>query len=71
MIDITATGENIKRLMVKNKVTYKDIQRALCFNTPQAIYKWMRGECLPSIDNMIVLADMFNCKIDDIVIVDK
>lgn len=71
MVDITATGENIKRLMVENKVTYKDIQYALCFNTPQAIYKWMRGECLPSIDNMIVLADMFNCKIDDIVIVDK
>ena len=71
MVDITATGENIKRLMVENKVTYKDIQCALCFNTPQAIYKWMRGECLPSIDNMIVLADMFNCKIDDIVIVDK
>lgn len=57
--------------MVENKITYKDIQCALCFNTPQAIYKWMRGECLPSIDNMIVLADMFGCKIDDIVIVDK
>lgn len=71
MVDITATGENIKRLMVENRVTYKDIQHALCFNTPQAIYKWMRGECLPSIDNMVVLADMFNCKIDDIVIVDK
>ena len=70
-INQTLTGENIKLMMVMNRVTYRDIQERLCFNTPQAIYKWTRGKNLPSIDNLVVLAEMFNCKIEDIIILDE
>ena len=44
---------------------------AFGFSTPQAIYKWIHGTALPSIDNLVILADMLNVTMDEIVIVDR
>lgn len=40
------------------------------FATPQAIYKWQQGISLPTVDNLVVLAAVFQVKIDDILVVD-
>ena len=66
-----ATGANIKTMMKARKIKVKDIQAVCGFGTPQAIFKWMRGDCMPTIDNMIIIADMFGCTMDDIVVVNK
>ncbi len=70
-IDIKATGENIARLRNDTGITVKKMQEILGFGTPQAIYKWQRGDALPTIDNMVVLADIFKVRIDDIVVLDQ
>jgi len=70
-VNLKATGANIKSLMIKNGVSVGALQKILGFSTKQAIYKWRRGETKPTIDNLVILADVFNCKLDDIVIVDK
>ena len=62
------TGRNIARLRKINDLTIKDIQDAMGFNTPQAIYKWMRGEAIPSIDNLVVLSELFDTAIDEILV---
>ena len=67
-IDIKATGENIARLRNDTGIKVKKMQEILGFGTPQAIYKWQRGDTLPTIDNMVVLADIFKVRIDDIVV---
>ena len=70
-VNMTATGANIKNMMKARNIKVKDVQAVCGFGTPQAIFKWMRGDCMPTIDNMIIIADMFDCKVDDIVVVDK
>ena len=40
-------------------------------DTPQAIFKWMRGDSVPTIDNMIIIADMFGVTIDQIVVIKR
>lgn len=65
--DPIGTGMNIKRLKEEHDLTVEVIRDALGFTTPQAIYKWMRGDGMPSVDSLIVLADLFGCRIDDIV----
>ena len=70
-IDITATGNNIKKLRDKNGFTTKNIMDTLGFNNPNAIYKWFRGLSLPTLDNLVILADMFGVNLDDIVVVRK
>ncbi len=68
-IDMKATGENIRAFIKKRKMRIADVQAAFGFNTPQAIYKWMRGDAMPTIDNVVILADIFGVEIGDIVAV--
>ena len=70
-IDMVNTGANISALRKKNGLTVKEVQDVLGFNTPQAIFKWQRGDSLPTLDNLVILADLFKVGIDDIVVVIK
>lgn len=67
-VNLIETGKNITRLMKKNGIKVTELQEILGFEYPQAIYKWKRGECLPTIDNLIILASVFNTTIDKIII---
>ena len=68
MIDLVKTGVNITRLMNENKIKVSDLQEIFGFEYPQAIYKWKRGECLPTIDNLVILSEVFKTTIDKIII---
>ena len=67
-IDLTATGQNIMELRKSRGYTVKDIQAYLGFEEPQAIYKWQRGETLPSTDHLFALAKLFEVPIEEILI---
>jgi len=71
VIDMQATGKNIADMRKARGITVHDIQCKMGFNTNQAIYKWQRGDAMPTIDNLVILADMFNVRIDDIIVVDR
>ena len=71
VIDMTATGLNITRLRKNAGMTVRDLQAIFGFSTPQAIYKWQRGEAMPTLDNMIVLAAVFNVTVDEILVLQE
>ena len=52
------TGERIRRLLLEQGYTIREIQGAFGFENPQAIYKWLSGKSLPSIDNFIIDGDI-------------
>ena len=62
---------NIKNIIKSKGFKISDVQARCGFNTPQAIFKWMRGDAVPTIDNLIILADMFDVPIDKIIIVTR
>ena len=70
-IDMVATGKNIAKLRKDAGLTVRALQEMFGFTTPQAIYKWQHGAAMPTIDNLVVLAVVFNVPIDDIIIVDN
>ena len=70
-IDMQATGRNIADMRKARGITIHDIQSRMGFNTNQAIFKWQRGDAMPTIDNLVILADMFHVKIDDIIVVNR
>ena len=59
MIDLCATGKRIKEVREQKGITVKALQAFLGFNEPVSIYKWQRGECLPTFDNMYAMACLF------------
>ena len=71
VIDMVKTGQKITKLRIKAGLTVKDLQRVFGFATPQAIYKWQRGDCLPTLDNLVVLSSIFGVFIDDIIVLDN
>ena len=68
VIDMAATGGNIVRLRREAGMSVKDLQNIFGFSTPQAIYKWQRGIAMPTIDNLVVLAAVFNITVDEILV---
>lgn len=68
-IDMIKTGQNINRLRQNVGISVKDLQNIFGFSTPQAIYKWQHGTALPTIDNLIVLAKVFDVRVDDILVI--
>ena len=48
----------------------KDMQAVFGFATPQAIYKWIHGTAMPSIDNLVILAAVLGVTMDEIIVVD-
>ena len=48
VINMAGTGHNIRQLRKAAGITVSDLQKAFGFSTPQAIYKWQRGDALVS-----------------------
>lgn len=68
-IDMVATGKRIREMRVARGMTVRDIQKIFGFSSVNTIYKWQNGKSMPTIDNMIVLAKIFEVTIDEIIAV--
>ena len=71
ILDITATGLKIKDLLKEKKIKAKDIAAKLGFASAYPIYKWMNGQTMPTLDNLVMLADLLDVKVDDVLVVKK
>lgn len=69
-IDMVKTGQNITKMRISAGLSVKDIQQIFGFSTPNAIYKWQKGQAMPTLDNIAVLAVLFGVRIDDILVMD-
>ena len=70
VIDMRLTGQNIASLRVKRGISVREMQHMLGFTTPQSIYKWQRGETLPTLENLAALACILDVAMDDILAVE-
>ena len=69
-VNTVATGQNINRLRIAANLSVRELQTVFGFATPQAIYKWIHGTALPTIDNLVILAAVLGVTMDEIVVVD-
>jgi len=67
-IDMDLTGQNIAFLREKAGMKVSELQAIFGFSTPQAIYKWQHGEALPTVDNLVILSEVFGVAIGDILV---
>lgn len=68
-IDMGKTGKNLERLIKQRGYSVKDIQYLLHLSCPQPIYRWMRGQVLPSVDHLFVLAKLLQVHMEELLIV--
>ena len=70
-IDLRRTGFNITALRKSKGLSVRQLMNIFGFNTPQAIYKWENGKCLPTIDNLVILASALGVTINDILVMEE
>ena len=68
VIDLIATGNNIRRLRMERGLTVRELQNYFGFEEPRAIYKWQKGESLPTVDNLYALGTLFEVPMDQILV---
>ena len=68
VLDMKATGSNIRRLRKEKHLRAQDISSFMGLESEQAIYKWQRGDCLPSIENLLALSVMMEITVNDILV---
>ena len=66
VVDMKLTGQKIADLRLKRGITVHELQTMLGFSNPQSIYKWQRGETLPTIENLVALACILSVPIEEI-----
>ena len=70
VVDMKLTGRNIADLRTARGISVRQLQDMLGCATPQAIYKWQRGETLPAIENLAALACILGVPMDAILAVE-
>ena len=68
VIDLAATGSRIKELRKERGYSVRDLQQYFGFDDPRAIYKWQKGDSLPTVDNLFALARLLEVPVDDILV---
>ena len=66
-LDTVATGNKIKRLMDERNVSIRDVSGFMKVSF-QAIYRWQKGETLPTTSNMYILGQLLGTDIDDMLV---
>ncbi len=66
-LDTVATGHMIKTLMDKKNVAIKDVSKAMNVSF-QAVYRWQKGETLPTISNLYILGQLLETDVDDMLV---
>lgn len=65
-IDMAATGRKIKSLMDARHMKATEVSSFMGFQEPRAVYKWLSGTTLPSVDNLMRLSKLLDTPMDEI-----
>ena len=68
VLDLEATGAKIKTLMKQRGISPRQLQLILNFPYVQTVYNWFAGKNMPTIDNLVVLAQILGVPMDEIVV---
>ena len=66
-INMEKTGKRIKKIIKKSGMTIKQVQEA-CGISAAAVCKWKNGQAMQTLDNLIILSDLWNVKMDDLIV---
>ena len=70
ILNAEETGKQIVNLREKCGLSVRMLADRLGYENPQLVYDWQKGRRIPSADNLVALAHIFQVKVDDILIVE-
>lgn len=67
VIDVAATGRNIGTMIRRSNYSVHDVADYLG-TTPSLVYRYIRGNVLPSTDRLLVLSRLLDVTINDMIL---
>lgn len=68
ILDPVATGRNIDDIRRDRNLSVAALRDALGLSTTNAIYKWFRGDSMPTLDNIVILSSILKVSINDMIV---
>ena len=62
------TGKHLKKLAQRSGYSVKDIQQYLNLSCPQPVYRWYKGDILPSVDNLLRLSELYQVHMEELLV---
>ena len=69
-INTIKTGQNLRKLSEERGYSAIRLSRTLGFSE-DCVFKWFAGINVPRVDTLVMLAEIFGKKIDDLIICDE
>lgn len=66
VIDMAATGRNIKNHMERRGYTVKMVQEYLGLACPQPVYRWLKGNTLPTVEHLYRLSRLLGVPMEEL-----
>ena len=67
-IDMRQSGMKLKHLLESAGYTPRMIQEYLHLSCVQPIYRWYKGQILPSVDHLFMLSELLNVHMEDLLV---
>lgn len=67
-IDMEKTGIHLKNMTEQEGYTVKDIQSYLHLACPQPIYRWFKGQVLPSVEHLYTLSKLLHVHMEELLL---
>lgn len=68
ILNPVATGRNIDDIRRDRNLSVAALKDALGLSTTNAIYKWFRGDSMPTLDNIVILSSILKVSINDMIV---
>lgn len=67
-IDMQRTGRKLKKMIEAAGYTPRMIQDYLHLSCVQPIYRWYKGQILPSVDNLFMLSELLDVHMEELLV---
>ncbi len=61
------TGRRIRTLMRERGFSVQSVREALSLGSLQAVYHWLEGKSMPTLDNLYALSELLQVPMDDMI----
>lgn len=65
------TGRRIRTLMRERRLSVQNVREALSLGSLQAVYHWLEGKSMPTLDNLYALSELLRVPMDDMIVGDR
>lgn len=65
-IDLVKTGRRLKWLVKRRRYSVRELQALLHLACPQPVYRWFKGQAMPSVDHLYALSRLLCVHMEDL-----